>query len=249
MKKLKALIICLCLLFVSPCIAGTTHIDGHGQINATSGTIDNVAIGATTPSTGRFGSASNYLDIDNGGVIALTGTAKRTLRLRPTINVIPQIAQTKPTAATRGVHYGFSMPVYNIDNEELFLYTIVPTRRDGASDFTVCLAVSLGGAEDVGDKFKFQLSWDRITCENVVLDTSVNVEVETTVLTDRNDAYDTYRVDFTIDYDSTGHEISAGDLLSWRIRRIAASALEVTNEVIVWVSSDHYTTDKMFGGN
>jgi len=195
----------------------------------------------------EVGDDTNYTGVSSGGVTTFHGTAKRHLRLRPSFNVIPQIAHSKPTVVTRGVHHGYSMPVYSSDDEELFFYSIIPSRWDGVSDISVCFATSISQSEDVGDKFQFRLSWDRMTCADPVHETAVDVDVETTVLTSRNAAYDTYMVTFVIDHDAVGHEISAGDLLSWRIYRIAASASSVTGEVIVWVSSDTYETDKIFG--
>jgi len=196
--------------------------------------------------TGQFGDGTNNLSIIDG-VVSMTGTKKRNLQMQPSIDVIAQIAHEKPTEVVRGVTRGFSMPVYNADNEELFLYTIVPRRWDGESDLEICLSTAISGAEDVGDKFKFQLSWDCVNCEEIIGDTPVDVEVETTIVTGRAAAWNVYRVTFVINYDEVGHVITPGALLSWRLRRIAASSLEVTNEVVVFASADSYVVDKMFG--
>jgi len=47
--------------------------------------------------------------------------------------------------------------------------------------------------------------------------------------------------------ENLGCVITPGCLLSWRLRRIAASTSEVTAEIVVLVSADSYDVDKMFG--
>lgn len=195
---------------------------------------------------GQFGNGINNLTIANG-VVSMTGTAKRSLKLKLNIDVISQIAAAKPTQVIRGINRGFSMPIYAADNEELFATSIVPRRWDGVSDLNVCIAGMLSGLEDIGDKFKFQLSWACVNCEKVMPDTTVDVETETIVLTGRAAAWNIYKINFTIDYDTAGHIITPGCLLSWRLRRIAASASEVTNEIVILVGVQLYDVDKMFG--
>lgn len=195
---------------------------------------------------GQFGNAINNLTITDG-VVSMAGTAKRSLTLQLNIDTISQIAAAKPTQVVRGINKGFSMPIYAADNEELFATSIVPRRWDGVSDLTASILVMLSGLEDVGDKFKFQLSWDCVSCEGTMSDTTVDVEVETTVLTGRAAAWNVYKLNFTIDYDPVGHVVVPGCLLSWRLRRIAASTLEVTNEIIALVAADSFNVDKMFG--
>lgn len=156
------------------------------------------------------------------------------VQLVPKIDYITQAASGKPTQISRGVHKGFSMPVYSADNEELFLQSIIPSRWDEADNIEIALLMSLSGAEDVGDKFKFQVSWDRVHEGDAVVDTSVDVEVETTIIAGGSAIWSTYLALFTIDYDTANRIINVGDFLSWRLRRITASSLEVSNEVVVW---------------
>jgi len=248
MKYFRWLI--LYLLIATPVYGGTLWINGLETTNGTN-IVNPIITGATiTESTGRFGDDSNYLDIDGGGVVSMVGTAKRSLMLRPSIDVITQIFHAKPTQYTRGAHKGFSMPIWDSGgnaDEQLFLYSIVPQRWDGVSDLKVCAATILMGAEDVGDKFKFRLLWDCVNCEEVMGDTMVDVDAEITVLTGRSAAYNVYRLEFTIDHDTIGHVITPGCLLSWVLRRVGASASEVTNEIGLFVSSDSYGVNKMFG--
>lgn len=183
-------------------------------------------------------------------VVALeTFLSPKLLTLRPKILINVTQTPAIPTQVQRGVFFGYSLPVYNADNEELFFNQRVPYRWDGSSNIRVKIRAVLSGGEDVGDKFKFQLSWEHAQEDEVVPNTANDVEVETTILTNRNAAYDKYKLSFTIDYDidGVGHEIKPGELVGVRIRRIAASALEVSNEIIFLDCVIQYQRDK-FGG-
>lgn len=207
-----------------------------------------------TPEKGAFkqakiGDDSNYLNIDTEGVVTLAGTAKRTLTLRPEIDFTAQLAHSKPTQVTIGIFKGFSFPIYNNDNEELFFRQRVPQRWDGVSDIMFYAGVCLSAAEDVGDYFKFRFAWEHTSVGKEVPTTSNNVDVEQAVLVGRNAQYDLYRLDFTIDYDidGVGNEIASGDLLVGRLYRIDATNPDVSNEIILLNWATEYTVDRMFG--
>lgn len=192
---------------------------------------------------------SNAVKVTASGVLSLLGTAKGYLTLRPEINQDEIRKELKPVLVQRGVFFGYLMPVYAADNEEIFFKQEVPGRWDEASDIEVHLIICLTGGEDIGDKFKFQLSWQHCGgCENVLPDTTHDVEVETTLLSDRNAAYDIYEIVFTIDYDidGGGSEIVEGEVIGMRLRRIAASSLEVTNDIMALNWDTHYQVNKMF---
>jgi hypothetical protein len=174
-----------------------------------------------------------------------TGTGR--LTMRPEL-VLGKIAtNSKPTTVDIGAHSGYSMPVYNSDDEELFFREYVAGRWDGASDITASVICCLAGAEDVGDKFKFQLSWENKATNSGVISTSTNnVPVETTILTDRAAQYSIYKVDFTIDWDLPNPDVAANDHIGFRLRRIAASELEISNEIIVLDCLITYTVDKIY---
>lgn len=169
------------------------------------------------------------------------------LTMRPSI-VAGKIAQnSKPTPVSIGAHAGYSMPVYNSDDEELFFRDYVAGRWDGASDITVSVIVCLAGAEDVGDKFQLQVSWENKSTGSGVISTSTtDVPVETTIATSRAAQYSIYKVDFTVDWDLPNPDVVASDHIAFRLRRIAASSLEVSNEIIVLDCLVTYTVDKIY---
>lgn len=84
------------------------------------------------------GLGANYLNISSAGVVTLFGTAKRVLTLRAELNVDEIKKQAVPDQIHigAGVFFGYSMPIWNEDNEELHFRESVPARWDAASDIT-----------------------------------------------------------------------------------------------------------------
>jgi len=186
----------------------------------------------------QIGDGTNYFQIDSTGATTLVGTAKRKITVRPSVNYTEQIAQAKPTQVVIGIFHGYSYPIYNNDNEELFFNVRVPYRWDEASDPIVCLTVALSDAEDIGDTFKFRLSWEHYRHAGTVPATSHDVDTEQAVLTGRAAQYSVYHIHFHIDYDidGVGNELDSGCNFNFRIRRIASSGIEVDNELIAFDS-------------
>ena len=224
-----------------------TQVDGDEYIDSLAdGYID---YRATTAH--RFGDGANQLLISAAGVLTLEGTAERILTLRPEVNVDEVKKQTVPVQVQvgAGAAFGYTMPVYAADHEELYFRQNVPGRWDEASDIILHVLVCLSQIEDAGDNFKFQLSWNHTEeDEPVPVGMSAEPTVETTVLAGRLAQYDAYELEFTIDYDvdGVGHEIVAHDLLSMRLRRQDATDPDVTGNIIVLDWHTHYEVDKMF---
>jgi len=227
--------------------------------NGSTDSIDRIVIGGNsaiadidiTNANLHIGDATNYLEISEGGIISLHGTAKRYEIVRPVLNQSIVSAHGKPTVVTVGVSHGFSLPIFNSDDEELYFTQCLSDSWDEESDIIVSVYVALAGAEDVGNKFNLQFSWEHMKVGEPLLTTSNDVEVETTVLTGRNDQYDIYKIDFTIDYDidGAGNEIQPGEILFGRLRRIAASSSEVTNEIIVLNWCMKYQVNKVYASS
>jgi hypothetical protein len=214
-------------------------------------------ISAASPIPGiQIGTGADKTVISSGGVVTFEGTAKRNLTLRPQLST-SQLIKTPPTVSiiptpiSLGAFTGFSMPVYNSDGEELFFRMRVPYRWDGSTNpyFKMMAALSNAGGEDVGDKFNFQFSWNTTSITGAIEADTVDVLTETTIITDHSAQYSTYSVVFEMDYDNAGLQQSmvARNELVGRVRRVAASSLEVTGEIYVidWITS--WTVDKIFG--
>jgi len=192
--------------------------------------------------------------ITGGNVTALTQAQVETLLLTDSvryltmtfpIDVVRIIAAGKPTRVTRGLFMGFSLPIYNNDNEELFSCVCVPMRWDGASDFTVYIGGWLDTA-NTDKKFKLQVSWGHWTYDDTVPITAHDVEVETETGTAAQ--YKSFKISFTLDYDvDTPDNVEIGDALAIRIRRIAASADEISGEFVAAGAALIYKINR-FGG-
>jgi hypothetical protein len=195
----------------------------------------------------NVGDGTNQLKISSGGVLTLEGTAKRHLTMRPAFTAGRIAGLAKPTAVALGAFSGYSMPVFASDDEELFWRMCVPGRWDGASDIEYGIQVALAGAEDVGDKFQFQLSWaSKAPGSGVISTSTTDVPVEQTVLVSRSAQYSIYELTFTIDWDLPATDVAASDILVGRLRRIAASSLETAGEIIVLDHCIKFQVDKMF---
>lgn len=191
-------------------------------------------IPASVPIPGiQIGTGGDKAVISSGGVISFEGTAKRSLTLRPFLEFSVLKQTTKPTGVAVGIFNTFSMPIYNSDNEELFFRMRVPYRWDGVTNPCFKMIVALSDAEDVGDKFQFQFSWNHVSVTGVIpVDTS-DVPTEITIITDHAAQYSTYSVSFDMDLDVSDPHMASRDNLVGRLRRIAASGSEVTNEILV----------------
>ena len=200
------------------------------------------------PGNNIFGDDTDNLTI-NDGVVSLNGAAKRSLTIRAGIDYVAQIAHAKPTQVTVGLAKGYSMPIYAADNEELFFSSKVPYRWDLISNISFRTFVAISAAEDVGDKFKFQFSWENNIYGEPIKTTIKDVEIEQAVLVDRNEQYDIYLMIFDIDYDAygVGNEITSLNIINGRLRRIAAAEPQITGEVIILDWYMVYNVDKMFG--
>jgi hypothetical protein len=197
----------------------------------------------------RFGDGTNYSHFESTtGMITWAGTYKKKLTLRPSlVDQRTKLNDDKPTEVTRGCNIGYSFPIYNSDNEELFFRMRIPARWDGTTDPQFGMYVTLSAGEDVGDKFKFQLEWQTTNKGNVLGTTTSSTTSEQTVLLNRNDAYDTYFVFFNFNADDVNNPLVTGYMLQARIRRIAASSSEVSNEIIVWDWASMWPLGSVYG--
>jgi len=168
--------------------------------------------------------------------------------VRPEINIDEIKKQLVPTQVQAGVFFGYSLPIYAADNEELYFRTDVPGRWTEEDDIIFHVKCCLDQAEDVGDEFRLQFSWEHAPYPGILPATSNDVEVETTLVAGRVAPYDQYEVTFTIDYDidGAGSEIKFHELLGGRLRRVAAAGDEIDGEIIILDWHLHYPVNKFY---
>ena len=134
----------------------------------------------------------------------------------------------KPTLVSRGIFRGYSLPEYAA-NEELLFRIRVPHNWDGVTNPRFVAITSTSTAEDIGDKYKFQLEVEAEDVEAVIPDTTAEILTDEVTLTDGT-AFFASIINFSID----AANLVAGQTLHGRLRRIAATDTSVDNEIIVW---------------
>lgn len=218
------------------------------------GTLNTPKLVATGSADNEFysdtliGGASDYCKISSGGVITYAGTAKRSLTMRPAFVAGKTAGSGKPTPVAVGVWAGYSMPIYNSDDEELFWRLHFPGRWDGASNITYYLLVCISAAETLGDDFRIQVSWNHVDGSTGVIDATAvqDLTADGDCAADHNAQYSIFTLSFSIDWDIDTPDIIVGDTLAGRVRRIASGGVEIAGEVIVldhWLT---FTVDKVF---
>jgi len=136
------------------------------------------------------------------------------------------LGTNKPTSVYRGMYAGWSLPIFNNDDEELYACECVPPDWDGSSDFAIHIGCWLDTANS-GKRFKLRLSYSSHSDGEVVPDTATDVDVETETGDAAQYAY--YFVEFTV----PAGDVSSDDVFGVRLRRIAASSDEIAGEVVV----------------
>mgnify|MGYP001078840659 CR=1 FL=1 len=183
--------------------------------------------------------ASNLNNIETGidevtSVVNLPGWASRP----PFLDENSSNLANKPSLITRGVFGGYSMPEYSV-GEELLFRMRVPHRWDGTTNPYFIAISSISGAEDVGDKYKFQLEWQSRDVGNVIPDTIQETVTDEVTVADGT-AFYAESLSFELD----AATLVSGQNLQLRLRRIAASASSVSNEVIIWHWDSRWKLDK-----
>lgn len=154
---------------------------------------------------------------------------------------------TKLPSRRGGLYRGYSLPIWNDGgnvNEELYFKENVPRRWDEASDITASVIAVLATA-NTDKKFQLRLAWEHFAKGGVVPTSSNLVPCEKDTGTAAQ--YQSFICDFNIQYDidGSGNEIKYGEVLTARLRRIAASELEITGEVVILDWYVEYIRDKM----
>lgn len=152
--------------------------------------------------------------------------------------------QAKPTSTARGVFKGFVLPVYNADNEELFMELIIPPDWDGETNPFVRISGWLTEANDE-KQFELQLSVQRYapTENEVVPDDSEDIELVTT--TGDWSAYTSFCVHFELDATALG--ILPRDTIGLRLRRINDNLTgdAITGSLVICSGLFRYQSDKV----
>ena len=189
---------------------------------------DSLTLGQNTPAAANFGKASHYAQFNASGQQALIGDARYWISVAPFLDENSANTANKPTLVTRGIFGGYSLPEYAAD-EELRYRLRVPHAWDATTNPWFVAITSISAAEDVDDNYMFQLEWQSKDILHVIPDTiQETLTDEVTVV----DGTAFYAEIIAFELDAT--TILRGQNLQARLRRIAATAPSVDNEIVVW---------------
>jgi len=167
----------------------------------------------------------------------------RKITMRPDLDQSAYWLYEKPTQVYRGVFRGYSFPIYNSDNEELYYVCRVPYRWDCTTNPKVKIYCYLASAEDVGDKFRFDLDYETKDGGNIIPATSHNTYDEVEIVTDYSAQYSYYVLEMDLD----AAQLGCNELIAGRLRRTSSSGTEISGEVVVMYMVIEYHVDKCFG--
>lgn len=155
--------------------------------------------------------------------------------LSPFLDTITLGATSKPTLIRRGVVGGLSFPIWSAGpnaNEQIFFQVIVPFQWDEESNLEVDLAVTIDTA-NVDNNFQLEIAWEHTSPQfDLLPDTNhiATVEINTGNAAQWQTFTMMFDIDFTVD---SPDDIIIEDIMSFRLRRIAATSDEIAGEVIV----------------
>ena len=176
---------------------------------------------------------------------SLIGDAKVWETVAATLELGKIAQNSKPTIVARGISKGYSLPVFNSDDEELFMCICTPRTWDGTTDPYIVVTGYIDTA-NTDKKFKLQVSWTYYNPNtDVAPDTSTDVEIE--VDTGTAVQYQAFVLKFTVNYDvnGAGNEMLFHNRMAIRVRRIAASVDEIAGEFVVAPPFVRFLTDKI----
>lgn len=188
------------------------------------------------------GGTTDYSLFAADGILTMAGTAKVLRQAHFIFNYRRVTAQGAPTLVNQGVFYGFSLPVFGDDDEELFSCQCMPGDWDGTSDPLIYVGGWLDTA-NTSKKFNLQISVETAdyASNDVVPATTNDYPIETTTGTWAQ--YTSFKVYITVDASAIG--LAVGQPLAIRVRRLAASGDEIAGEVVVEGAILVYTADKL----
>jgi len=184
----------------------------------------------------------DYTTWDTAGHQAMAGGARVYREKALTISYGRIQITTRPTLVDRGVFQGYSLPIYNSDDEEVFTCSCMPGDWDGVTDPHIYVGGWLSTA-NTNKKFRLQISVETADYANnaVVPNTTNDYPLEITTGTWAQ--YTSYKSFITVDASAIG--LAAGQPLAVRVRRIAASSAEISGEVVLEGIFLRYLADKI----
>jgi len=127
-----------------------------------------------------------------------------------------------PSDAQIGIYNGYSLPIWNSNDEELYFLMCVPDRWDGESHILIHVITALANANESGNSYQLEVTWEHETPnEDFVPVTNNQAYVTRTIYS--NTQYESYMDWAIVLYNAdVGDDVEPDDQLTFRFRRIAA---------------------------
>lgn len=139
-----------------------------------------------------------------------------------------------PTPTTRGLFRGYSFPIWATPAdqfEELLFKMRVPFRWDGVTNPWFVAITSPSGDETADNRYRFQFEWVSSDIGSVLPDTICEtLTSEVVLVSGENVAWFAHIIAFEVDCPL----MVSGQNIQARLRRISATADEVSSEPVVW---------------
>ena len=176
--------------------------------------------------------------------LQFAGTGKYWRSYEPFLDENYANVKAQPTQVNRGLFKGYSYPIWatpSAQYEELVFRLRVPFRWDGTTNPYFCSITSISGAEDINDKYKFQLDWTSKDVGSVLPETAKETINNEVTVVNGTEGYATIiigEMDASLD-------LVAGQNWQARLRRIASADPAVDNEPIIWHWCTRWLCDKL----
>lgn len=134
-----------------------------------------------------------------------------------------------PDQVSRGLFRGYSFPIWATpaqQYEELSYRLRVPFRWDGVTNPYFCVISAITQAEDIGDKYKFQLEWTSGDVGYILSDATKEITTYEVTIIDGS----AWRAEILVGELDASLDLVAGQNWQGRLRRISSSGPEITGE-------------------
>lgn len=138
-----------------------------------------------------------------------------------------------PAQVNRGLFRGYTFPVWSTpanQYDELLFRIRVPFRWDGVTNPYFCAITAISQAEDIGDKYKFQLEWASEDVGHVIPDTTKETVTWEVVVIDGT----AWRAEIIVGEMDASFDLIAGQNWQGRLRRIASDSPAVTGNPAIF---------------
>jgi len=135
-----------------------------------------------------------------------------------------------------GLFTGYSLPIWNSNDEELYFMHCVPDRWDGESHIIIHIVTALANANEAGNSYQLEMEWEHVTPDVEEVPVTLNTTTFTRNI-ESNTQFECYKDYFLVLYNAdVGDDILADDEIAIRLRRLSVLGVglkELDGELII----------------